>query len=291
MPLMRRVFLPISLLLLPLQALAWGQLGHRLVGELAERHLDPAAEAQVKVLLAGEPDPSLAGVANWADQLRASSPEEFKRTSTWHYIDHSDGSCAFNPPKECPDGNCVIRAIEAQQRILADTAQPLAARRDALKFIVHFVGDIHQPLHAGPYDDKGGNEFQVSLRTNLEPEAYARSRYANGIMGTNLHSVWDYYILSDKGDAKARDFKTYADTLNALPWPPRDTGATPTGPEAWAHESCQLVLSRNIYPAQHTMDHSYLDAERPLAEQRIRQAAYRLANLLDDALAPKDDAQ
>ena len=125
MPLKRRVLLPLALLFLPLQALAWGQLGHRLVGELAERHLDAAAEAQVKRLLAGEPDPTLAGVANWADQLRASSPAEFKRTAPWHYIDHKDGSCAFNPATECPDGNCVIRAIEAQQRILADTTQQI----------------------------------------------------------------------------------------------------------------------------------------------------------------------
>jgi hypothetical protein len=182
------------------------------------------------------------------------------------------------PARDCPDGQCVIAAIERQRAILADRNQPLAARRDALKFVVHFVGDVHQPLHATNHTDKGGNDFQVSLRTDLEPEAYARKRYVDGVMGTNLHSVWDYYILG----SERLGLQPYADRLDALPWPPKtDAG---TGPEAWAGESCRLVDARHLYPDRHTMDRSYLDAERPLAEQRVRQAAYRLALLLDDAL-------
>jgi hypothetical protein len=172
----------------------------------------------------------------------------------------------------------VITAIERQRAILADRRQPLAVRRDALKFVVHFVGDIHQPMHANNRDDKGGNDFQVSLRTDMEPEAWARNRYANGVMGTSLHSVWDYYILGSEG----LDLRHYANRLDALPWPPMV--AATSGPEAWAGESCRLVDTRHLYPDRHTMDRSYLDAERPLAEQRVRQGAYRLAQLLDDAL-------
>jgi nuclease S1 len=260
-------------------AMAWSALGHRLVGELAERHLGPAAEAQVKLLLAGEPEPSLAGVATWADDLRNTDPEAFKRTGRWHYINTPPGAgCAYVPARDCPDGECVIAAIERQRAILADRNQPLAARRDALKFVVHFVGDVHQPLHATNHTDKGGNDFQVSLRTDLEPEAYARKRYVDGVMGTNLHSVWDYYILG----SERLGLQPYADRLDALPWPPKtDAG---TGPVAWAGESCRLVDARRLYPDRHTMDRSYLDAGRPLAEQRVRQAAYRLAQLLDDTL-------
>jgi hypothetical protein len=260
-------------------AMAWSALGHRLVGELAERHLGPAAEAQVKLLLAGEPEPSLAGVATWADDLRNTDPEAFKRTGRWHYINTPPGAgCAYVPARDCPDGECVIAAIERQRAILADRNQPLAARRDALKFVVHFVGDVHQPLHATNHTDKGGNDFQVSLRTDLEPEAYARKRYVDGVMGTNLHSVWDYYILG----SERLGLRPNADRLDALPWPPKtDAG---TGPVAGAGESCRLVDARHLYPDKHTMDRSYLDAERPLAEQRVRQAAYRLAQLLDDTL-------
>ncbi len=272
--------LPILLLALAFSpsVLAWSALGHRLVGALAERHLDPAAQAQVHVLLAGEPDPTLAGVATWADTLRDSDPERFKQTSRWHYIDTPPGTCAYVPARDCPDGNCAIAAIGKQRAILADRSQPLAARRDALKFVVHLVGDVHQPMHANNHDDKGGNDFQVSLRTDLQPEAYARNRYVNGVMGTNLHSVWDFYILG----SEHLDLQHYTDRLDALPWPPKVESIA--GPEAWAGESCRLVDARQLYPARHTMDRSYLDAERPLAEQRIRQAAYRLAVLLDDTL-------
>ena len=277
-PTMRRLALLLSVLAFSPAALAWSALGHRLVGELAERHLSPATEAQVKVLLAGEPDPTLAGVAIWADQLRDNDPERFKQTSRWHYVNTPPGTCAYEAARDCPDGNCVIAAIERQRAILADRRQPLAARREALKFVVHFVGDIHQPMHANNRDDKGGNEFQVSLRTDMEPEAWARNRYANGVMGTSLHSVWDYYILGSEG----LDLRHYANRLDALPWPPKVAAAS--GPEAWAGESCRLVDTRHLYPDKHTMDRSYLDAERPLAEQRVRQAAYRLAQLLDATL-------
>ena len=259
-------------------ALAWSALGHRMVGELAQRHISPAALAQVELLLAGEPDPTLAGVADWADRLRDLDPERFKATSRWHYVNTPPGlDCDYDAARDCPGGNCVIGAIQAQRRILADRSQPLEARRDALKFIVHFVGDVHQPMHANNHDDLGGNRYQVSLRTELQPEAYARKHYVDGVMGTNLHSIWDYYILGTEGLSLAQ----YSDRLDALPWPPMPADGPQTGPEAWAGESCRLIEARHVYPDGHKMDRSYFDEYRPLAEQRVRQAAWRLAQILD----------
>ena len=277
---MPRLFVTAFLLLLAPAALAWGGLGHRLVGELAQRHLTPEARAQVAELLAGEANPTLAGVATWADDLRNTDPDRFRQTSRWHYINTPPGTCTYDAGRDCPDGNCVIAAIERQRAILADRSQPLAARRDALKFVVHFVGDVHQPLHATNHTDKGGNDYQISLRTDMQPEAYARKHYVNGVMGTNLHSIWDYYILGSEG----LSLPQYADRLDALPWPPTTESNADAGPAAWAGESCRLVDARGLYPAKHTMDHSYLDAERPLAEQRVRQAAWRLAELLNETL-------
>ena len=262
---------------------AWGALGHRMVGELAQRHLDPAAQAEVARLLAGEKDPTLAGVATWADDLRNEDPERFKATSRWHYINAKGGGCAFDVARDCPDGNCVVAAIEKQRAILADRSQPIDARRDALKFIVHLVGDSHQPMHAGNRTDSGGNGFQISLRTPLEPEAYARNKYVDGVMGTNLHSVWDYYILGSRG----LDLRQYSDRLDKLPWPPYPAPSRyDVMPLAWAGESCRLIDARGLYPPEdkHTMDHAYLDAMRPLAEQRVRQAAWRLAQLLNETI-------
>ena len=277
---MRRLLLTALLLLLAPSAMAWSALGHRLVGELAQRHLSPAANAEVATLLAGEPDPTLAGVATWADTLRASDPDRFKATSRWHYVNTPAGTCRFDSQRDCPGGECVIGAIEAQRQILADRRQPHAARRDALKFLVHFVGDVHQPMHANNRGDKGGNDFQISLRTDLPPEAYARARYIDGVMGTNLHSVWDFYILGSQG----LDLRQYAARLDALPWPPMTPPVSAA--QGWAGESCRLVDSRNLYPATRKMDRGYLDAHRPLAEQRVRQAGYRLAALLNATLVP-----
>ena len=282
-PAMRRI--PVLLLLFAAlsaaspAALAWSALGHRMVGAIAERHLSPAAEAEVRELLAGEPDPTLSGVAYWADALRNQDPARFKQTSRWHYINAQGGGCGFDLVRDCPDGQCVVAQIEKQRAILADATQTREARRDALKFLVHLIGDAHQPLHAGDRTDAGGNQYQISLVTALEPEAYAKDKYVDGVMGTNLHSVWDYYILGARG----LSLPQYTQKLDALPWPP--SGEAPLfAPMAWAKESCRLIEARHIYPDGHKLDDAYLDAFRPLAEQRIRQAAWRLATILNDTL-------
>ena len=286
--LLHRFVFPSTLLLVLLAVsapvAAWSKLGHRLVGELAQRHLEPGVDAQVRALLAGEPDPTLAGVAYWADALRNDDPPRFKATSRWHYVNATGkGGCGFDPARDCADGGCVISAIEAQRAILVDRSQPREARRDALKFLVHLVGDVHQPLHAGDRDDAGGNRFQVSLATRLEPEAYARDKYVNGVMGTNLHAVWDYYLL---GESRL-SLQQYAQRLDALPWPP----AAPTArldPTGWAKESCSLIVAADLYPRQHKMDQSYIVQWRPTAEYRVRLAGWRLANLLNEGLGEAD---
>jgi len=277
---MRRfAILPIASLLLLIsgQSWGWGELGHQLVGELAQRQLTPAANAQVQDLLRGEAVPTLAGVAMWADHLRAADPDRFKATSRWHYVNMPEGTCRFVATRDCPDGACVLGAIETQSRLLRDFTQPVDVRRDALKFIVHFIGDVHQPLHSSNRPDRGANDFQVSLRTEIRPEEYASERYKDGIMGTNLHSVWDYYLLAS---AKL-PLTEYANRLAASSRPP----IRQRKPAIWARESCKLIDRRTIYPQSHDMDVTYLNAMRPLAEQRIQQAADRLARLLNGILA------
>ena len=277
-PEMSRTCILLLLLACSPLAMAWGAPGHRLVGELAQRHLRPQTRAQVDALLAGEPEPTLAGVSTWADGLRYADPDRFHATARWHYVDIADASCRYDPARDCPDGACVVGAIQAQRAILADAGQTMPARRDALKFLVHLVADVHQPLHAGGHGDKGGNRFQVSLRTDHVPPPSLRGRYVDGVLGTNLHAIWDYDVLASAG----LDQRAYAERLAAAPWPP--VAATNANPSVWAGESCLLVDARALYPSGHAMDGRYLVAQRPLAELRIRQAAYRLAALIDAAL-------
>src|SRR6476659_1569164 len=112
--------------------LAWSALGHRLVGEIAQRHRQPSTARPVRDLLAGEPAPTLAGVADWADGLRDEDPARFARTAHWHYVNFQSNTCTYDAARDCSGGRCVVGAIQGEQAILADPSRPLTERRDAL---------------------------------------------------------------------------------------------------------------------------------------------------------------
>lgn len=255
-------------------AQAWSPLGHELVGELAQRQLTPEAQRAVGELLRGEPDPTLRGVAYWADALRSSDPPRFQATARWHYLKTPAGNCVYQAARDCPDGACVVGAIQHQLRVLGDAARPHDERREALKFVVHLVGDAHQPFHASHHDDRGANQVALMLHAAIEPEAYARANYRDGVMQTNLHALWDYYVLASRGLAVGE----YADLLQL-----GDAPATglPSPAPAWTFESCSLIDRRGLYPAAPVLRERDLGAWRPLAEQRVRQAAFRLAQQLN----------
>ncbi|SEL79047.1 hypothetical protein SAMN05216359_11723 [Roseateles sp. YR242] len=273
-------------------AFAWSHLGHWLVGDLAQGQLTPAARQQVDLLLKDEPTPTLAGVASWADEMRSGGSELAKKSAKWHYVDLDPNRCDYEPKRMCPDGDCVIDAIDAQRKILADTTQPPEARRDALKFLVHFIGDVHQPLHAGSrqdaegHTDAGGNKYQISLRTAVTPQSRNdKQRAPGGPLGTNLHAVWDYYEL----ESAVLPPEDYAAKLQqaGIPLPTPETLGTPA---EWAVESCKGINTQGLYPLdddgqwQHKIGGGYLDAKRPYAEARIRIAAGRLAEVLNETL-------
>jgi len=252
--------------LLPAPAAAWGRLGHRLVASLAWDGMTPAARAAALQLLEGEPEPTLAGIANWADDLRENDPDLGKRTSKWHYVNIAEDGCVYEQQRHCRNGDCVVEAIRAQTAILADTKRPKAERLQALKFVVHFVGDVHQPLHAGYGHDKGGNDFQINLNDR----------------GSNLHSLWDSGMLKDTG----LDEPAYLQRLRAMP-AATPTPGKPLPPQsvAWAEASCAIVRRPGFYPARAKIGPDYLQAWRPVAETQLRLAGAELATTLNAALA------
>jgi len=269
---MNQLISAVILLALAAPAFGWSKQGHQLVGELAEHDLTPAARAEVQRLLAGEPDPTLAGVSTWADEIRSDGNELGQRSRPWHYINFDRAGCGYVPARECPDGNCVIGAINAQRDILADRTQPLQSRREALKFVVHFVGDAHQPMHAGFRNDRGGNDFQLNYRGKGSPKGE----------GTNLHGVWDYWLVRSAN----LDNAGYAAKLRQTPLPADPATGSDNPAAEWTLESCRLITSDSIYPAKRRISDAYLDLHRPLAERRIRQAGARLAALINGALDP-----
>ena len=269
MSLARRVTTALFACLIVAPAYAWGPLGHSVVAELAQRHLSPNAEAEVVRLLAPEHTKSLADIANWPDQMQDDPAMAglWKQTRSQHYINfHGGSACDYVPPRDCGDGRCVVSALQYYVGVLGDRSKSDSVRRNALKFVVHFVGDIHQPLHAGYRDDKGGNTFQVQFDGK----------------GTNLHKVWDSRMLYSRG----LDWQQYAQRLDSavpvtLPAPiaPLDNEYA-----QWAEESCRITARPAFYPPDHKITPAYVNAELPVADQRLREAGRRLAEVLNLAL-------
>ncbi|MFP5374724.1 MAG: S1/P1 nuclease, partial [Gammaproteobacteria bacterium] len=150
-------------------------------------------------------------------------------------------------------------------------------RLQALKFVVHFVADVHQPLHAGFARDRGGNTIQVRV-----PDAFLPP-WADGNPGSNLHAVWDGGLLHSAGRGEA----DYLAHLRALPLAlPALRLPLPPPAGAWAEESCAIVLREGFRPPRATLGTGYYATWRPLADERLRRAGSRLAAVLNAALAP-----
>lgn len=235
-------------------AFAWGEEGHAVIAELAIAKLTPNAKVETDRLLALEPGATLAAVASWADEHRG------RVTSSWHYVNFPrDVPCVYHPERDCPSGNCVVAAIEKQLSILLSNATDVDRLR-ALKYLVHFMGDVHQPLHAGYSDDKGGNTYQVR----------------DAGRGTNLHALWDSKLIRNTGE----DVTALSTRLLASPVPP---AAADLSPARAAEESCQIVRADGFYSGREVSAVYYLKFT-PVMEDRLALAGARLAGALNAAL-------
>jgi hypothetical protein len=154
--------------------LAWGPEGHSLIARIADAQLTPAARARVTAILA--PGQTMASVASWADEVRRSRRE----TAPWHYIDIPIDQPHLDMARDCPKNDCVIGKIADLRKTLLNPDTPAGDQREALMFLVHFIGDMHQPLHCSDNKDQGGNGVRVVFHDRQ----------------TNLHSVWDSGMLS-----------------------------------------------------------------------------------------------
>ncbi|WHI47083.1 S1/P1 nuclease [Microbulbifer sp. VAAF005] len=160
------------------QAYAWGDDGHRVVGEIAWHYLDPEVAAEIELLLDEVGEPHLAESTTWADRIR--SNEAYNWAAPLHYINLSRDWSTYVEERDCPAVGCILKAIQNYQKVLADRSRTKKERAEALMFIAHFVGDLHQPLHTGLLSDKGGNDVQVQF-------------YGSE---TNLHALWDIHLVS-----------------------------------------------------------------------------------------------
>jgi hypothetical protein len=217
-------------------ALAWGNLGHEVTALIAYRHLTPMARAKVDAMLASDHDtltaPDFASRATWADAYRQSHRE----TAPWHFVDievdNPDLSAAcFGFPmlmpgqlaSQGPVNDCIVDKLNEFEAELADPATPTAERLMALKFVMHFAGDIEQPLHAADHHDRGGNCIALSR----SPDGYV----------TNLHAFWDVTAVKSLGPSA----QVIATRLEAQTTPEETATWSKGAPKDWAMETSHVA--------------------------------------------------
>jgi hypothetical protein len=268
-------------------ALAWGDLGHEVTALIAYRHLTPAARREVDRLLASDSDnltpPDIASRATWADKYRVSHRE----TAAWHFvdleIDKPDLAAAcfgfpVSPPHAASQGpaqDCVVDKIDEFAAELKDPATPAPERLLALKFVLHFVGDLHQPLHAADDSDRGGNCIALSPSPDGDV--------------TNLHAFWDVTVVKALGPS-APDI---AAKLDAKITPADIRAWSAGGPKDWARQSF-AIAKRDAYdlPSRPTcaqggsvtLSPSYQTTAEADAARQLSVAGVRLAYVLNGAL-------
>jgi hypothetical protein len=308
----------IALALFPTPAAhAWGCQGHETVALIAEMHMSPQVLAKVNQILKDSPiDPALnrycketgltpmADASTWADDIRSVRPE----ASPWHYIDIPRGGTRADFAAACPEKEgCITRALRTQVEILRAASSTAQQRADALRFIIHFVGDIHMPLHDTTNNDRGGNCVPVEFfgtepqTRNPQSESYS----------PNLHGVWDSSIIGRMaGTETVQQFAAETNTAQVS----RVSGwmAGTTNFDDWAWEGHELAetavygklphlipvekpleidscagddhIGARILALHEDLEQPYQDASAPVVQQQLAKAGARLAGLLNDVL-------
>lgn len=285
-------------LVLPETVLAFGDEGHEVVATLAYKRLTPKARKAVDALLAKDKDtlskPDFASRATWADKYRDSdrngTQERYKATRQWHFVDIEleggslSDACFGRPP--LPDGTaasngpadaCVVDKLEQFRTELANAETSPAEKTLALKFVMHFMGDLHQPLHASDHHDRGGNDVAVET-----PPSTRKS---------NLHSYWDTYLVQKLGSTVT----TASANVGKLITPAKAAAWAKGSIEDWANESfahAQTIAydfkGQKTFVDDHggvgeLLDGSYEARALPVVRLALAKAAVRLATVLNEA--------
>jgi len=261
---MRRILTVLITVLWSSSAFGWGQEGHRIVANIAETRLSPAAFEKVRAILGSAP---LASIANRPDQILDQRPE----TKPWHFTNIDIDDEGYDPARDCANDDCVVARIEEFRDVLADPNAGAKARREALMFLVHFTGDLHQPLHCSDNDDRGGTRTFVTLISTPDQQ---------------LHKVWDTLVirkaLKETGQSEIEYGQSIAAKLIKQGFVKKVKGGTVTD---WANESHDLGRD-DVYPFAE--DGVYTSAEvaktRAIVERRLFAAGVRLAAILNAAL-------
>jgi hypothetical protein len=250
--------------LIPSPALAWGKTGHRVVAAIADTQLSGLARAHMRDILGAAE--SLDEAATWPDEMRSAPGVFWQKTATpWHYVT-LDGITYDHAP---PEGDA-LKALVHFRAVLQDPNASLADKQLALRFVVHLVGDLHQPMHVGKCCDRGGNDVKVAW--------FGKP--------TNLHAVWDSALVDEEQlsfTELAAKLERHTSAADVIAW-------WDINPRDWISESAQY--RDTLYPPPSSekdklpsLSYDYVYRFTPLMERRLQQAGVRLAAYLNDIFA------
>ena len=239
---------------------SWGRLGHRVASEMAEARLSPRALSAIRDLLG--PGVTLADISTWADEQR--NP----RSGAWHYVDVPIAEYRYKS-RYCPPGGCVVSKIEDFKRVLRDPTANKTERQQALKFLVHFIEDLSQPLHVGDTSSRGGNLIQI--------------RFYN--VGANLHRVWDSQIM----ERHTTNEQVWLWDLNGVTNPKLAAEWSKGTPEDWATDTLQvakkaycLLGTNTVIPSGTKLGDEYCNMALPLIQKQLAKAGVRVVAVLNE---------
>lgn len=255
-----KTFFVAAVSLISVSAFCWGLTGHRVVGEIAQQHLSKKAKAELRKLIGKE---TLAWWANWPDFIKSDS--NWRHANPWHYVDlpgHLPKDKFIEELKKLPGKNLYTQ-IQEMQAQLKNKSLPDEQRRIALRFLIHFIGDLHQPLHVGRDEDQGGNKIVVYWFDKK----------------TNLHSVWDSYFIDDQQYSYTEYAKllNIADEATVKAWQSSSL-------EDWFYES--HVAADSIYdatPNESKLSYRYNYQFQHLLNEQLLKGGVRLAAVINKA--------
>ncbi len=265
-----RKIVMVCVVLVPLFSWGWGREGHQIVAAVAEDHLDETTKVMIQSLIGNN---HLYSIASWADDVRRDRPN----TAPWHYVDIPRGS-TYDANRDCsPPNSCVVDKIADFLKILTDKQASREDRAEALKFVVHFVGDIHQPMHAVG-EARGGNGVHVTFL-----ESSRCGRY-----DCNLHGVWDTDLIEHAGMSREQYVQAEEELIKNHKLDDMGVGT----PEQWANESHQLAQAAWV-PDGTDLNEQYYQQQIKVVDRQLALAGLRLAKLLNESIGtmtPRDFA-
>ncbi|PKG97761.1 S1/P1 nuclease [Paraglaciecola sp. MB-3u-78] len=237
------------------QALSWGQIGHRVTGAIAEQYLTLEAQRAINQLLINE---DLAKASTYADEMKSNPSEFWKKTANpWHYVNVFDGK-TYSDVAPPPEGNAAT-ALDMFSKQLKSKQSSFAEKQLALRFIVHIIGDLHQPFHAGNGIDRGGNDVKLTFFWE----------------DSNLHRVWDSGLI----DRQKLSYTEWTKILSRKISEQQAQQWMEVDPKVWIAESAKLRA--NLYPDNDKLSWDYQYQNLPIVKQRLQMGGVRIAAYLN----------